>query len=134
VESAAGVGEGARTGLASLVTGLLGNDRRQRGQEGRQQEQQAAAPALVVVGFLMLRQIRDLPWDDWTVAVPAFLALILMPFTYSITNGIGAAIIAFVVLKAAFGRVREVPWLVWITAVLFAAYFALGPIERWLGV
>ena len=60
--------------------------------------------------------------------------MVLTPFTYSITNGIGAVMICFLVLKATFGRAREVAWLVWITAALFAAYFAIRPLERWLGI
>jgi len=96
--------------------------------------QQAAAPALVVVGFLMMTQIKDIPWDDWTIAVPAFLAVTLMAFTYSITVGIGAAVISFVVIKAAVGRFREVSPLLWIVGALFVAYFALNPIQQALSV
>jgi adenine/guanine/hypoxanthine permease len=96
--------------------------------------QQAAAPALVVVGFLMLTQIRDISWDDWSVAIPAYLAIALMPFTYSITDGIGAAVIAFVAIRLVLGRLRDVHWLMYVVALLFVAYFALSPIEEWLGV
>ena len=95
---------------------------------------QAATPALVAVGFLMMTQAKDIPWDDWEIAIPAFLTLALMPFTYSITNGIGAGFIMFVVLKAAVGKVREVNWLMWVVAAFFVAYFALDPIKQWLGI
>ena len=134
VESAAGVGEGARTGLASIVTGILLALTSFLTPLATIVPQQAAAPALVVVGFLMMTQIKDIPWDDWTIAVPAFLAISLMAFTYSITVGIGAAIIAFVVVKTAVGKVREVSPLLWIVGALFVAYFALNPIQQALNV
>jgi AGZA family xanthine/uracil permease-like MFS transporter len=77
-----------------------------------------------------MTQITDIPWDDFTVAVPAFLTIVLMPFTYSITNGIGAGFISYVILKAASGRHRDPGVLLWIIAVLFAVYFAIDPIQR----
>jgi adenine/guanine/hypoxanthine permease len=134
VESAAGVGEGARTGLASVVTGVLLLLTMFLTPLSQMVPQQAAASALVVVGLLMMLQIREIPWDDWTIAAPAFLAIVLMPFTYSITNGIGAAVIVYVLLKSVTGRIREVSWLMWVISVAFLAYFAIGPIEQWLGV
>ena len=67
---------------------------------------EAAAPALVLVGFLMMEQVRDIDWDDFTIAIPAFLTIVLMPFTYSITNGIGAGFITYVVLKVVHGQGR----------------------------
>jgi AGZA family xanthine/uracil permease-like MFS transporter len=81
-----------------------------------------------------LTQIRDIPWDDWSVAVPGYLAIALMPFTYSITDSIGAAVIAFVAIRVALGRPREVHPLMYLVALLFIAYFAISPIEQWLGV
>jgi AGZA family xanthine/uracil permease-like MFS transporter len=134
VESAAGVGEGARTGLASIVTGILLGLTSFLTPLATVVPQQAAAPALVVVGFLMMTQIKDVPWDDWTIAVPAFLAITLMAFTYSITVGIGASVIAFVLVKAAAGKIREVSPLLWIVGALFVAYFALNPIQQALNV
>jgi AGZA family xanthine/uracil permease-like MFS transporter len=134
VESAAGVGEGARSGLASVITGLLLLLTTFMTPLTGIVPQQAAAPALVVVGFLMLTQIRDIPWLEWDIAIPAYLAIALMPFTYSITNGIGASVIAFVAIKLVLGRLREVHLLMVVIALLFVAYFAIGPIERWLGV
>jgi AGZA family xanthine/uracil permease-like MFS transporter len=134
VESAAGVGEGARTGLASIVTGILLALTSFLTPLATIVPQQAAAPALVVVGFLMMTQLKDIPWDDWTIAVPAFLAITLMAFTYSITVGIGAAVIAFVVVKSAVGKFREVSPLLWIVGALFVAYFALNPIQQALKV
>jgi AGZA family xanthine/uracil permease-like MFS transporter len=134
VESAAGVGEGARTGLASIVTGILLALTSFLTPLATIVPQQAAAPALVVVGFLMMTQIKDIPWDDWSIAVPAFLAITLMAFTYSITVGIGAAVIAFVVVKFAVGKFREVSPLLWVVGALFVAYFALNPIQQALKV
>jgi AGZA family xanthine/uracil permease-like MFS transporter len=134
IESAAGVGEGARTGLASVVTGALFAIALFFTPIYAMVPQAAATPALVAVGFLLMTQAKDIPWDDYAIAIPAFLTMILMPFTYSITNGIGAGFIAYVVIRAAQGRWREPSPLLWVTSLLFAAYFALDPIERALGV
>jgi AGZA family xanthine/uracil permease-like MFS transporter len=130
IESASGVGEGARTGLANIVTGLLFVVALFLTPLTTIVPSQAATPALVVVGFLLLTQVKDIPWDDWEIAIPAFLTIILMPFTYSITNGIGAGFISFVVLKAARGRASEAGVLLWVIAALFAVYFAIDPLQR----
>ncbi|MCW2672579.1 MAG: transporter [Frankiales bacterium] len=130
IESASGVGEGARTGLANLVTAGLFVIALFLTPLTTIVPSQAATPALVVVGFLLLTQVKDIPWDDWEIAIPAFLTIVLMPFTYSITNGIGAGFIAYVVLKAASGRFRDPGVLLWIIAALFAVYFAIDPIQR----
>ena len=95
---------------------------------------EAASPALVVVGFLLMAQVRDIPWDDIEIGVPAFFTIILMPFTFSITNGIGAGFVSLVVIKAAKGKARDVHWLLWVVAALFVVYFAIDPVERLLGV
>ncbi|GAA2487808.1 NCS2 family permease [Streptomyces thermolineatus] len=135
VESTAGVGEGARTGLANVVTGGLFLLALVFTPLALVVPSQAATPALVCVGFLiMASNVRDIEWDDFTVAVPAFLTLLMMPFTYSITNGIGIGVLAFVLLKTASGRVREVPPLLHGVAVLFLVYFLLDPIQQALGV
>ena len=89
---------------------------------------EAASPALVVVGFLLMTQIRNIDFDDWTLAIPAFLTIVLMPFTYSITNGIGAGFVSFAVLRLATGRARGVHPLLWVVSALFVVYFAIGPI------
>jgi AGZA family xanthine/uracil permease-like MFS transporter len=96
--------------------------------------QEAAAPALVVVGFLLMRQVADIDWGDAEVAIPAFLTIVLMPFTFSITNGIGAGFVVYVLIKAFRGRWREPGPLLWIIALLFVIYFAIEPVERLLGV
>ncbi|MEV4331684.1 NCS2 family permease [Streptomyces sp. NPDC049597] len=134
IESAAGVGEGARTGLANLVTGGLFALALFLAPVLTIVPLQAAAPALVAVGFLMMTQVKHIDWDRYDVAVPAFLTIVVMPFTYSITNGIGAGFIAYVVIKACLGKAREVHWLLWGTAALFLVYFAIDPLEQLLGI
>jgi AGZA family xanthine/uracil permease-like MFS transporter len=93
---------------------------------------EAAAPALVIVGALMITQIRHLIWDDMALVIPAFLTIALMPFTYSITNGIGAGVISYVVLMLASGRRRVIHPLMWVIAVLFLVYFFLEPLQQLL--
>lgn len=134
IESASGVGEGARTGLANLVTAALFLVALFLTPLTMIVPMQAATPALIVVGFLLATQIKHIPWDDYEVAIPAFLAIVLMPFTYSITNGIGAAVIAYVLLRAVNGKFRQTHWLLTTIAILFLIYFLLSPIEHWLGV
>ncbi|HCA85169.1 MAG TPA: MFS transporter [Streptomyces sp.] len=134
VESTAGVGEGARTGLANLVTGGLFLLALVFTPLALIVPSQAATPALVVVGFLiMATNIRGIDWNDFTVAAPAFLTMISMPFTYSITNGIGIGVLSFILLRAATGQVRTVPWLLKAVGACFLVYFLLGPIEQALG-
>ncbi|MFE5242232.1 MULTISPECIES: NCS2 family permease [unclassified Streptomyces] len=134
VESTAGVGEGARTGFASLVTGGLFALALFLTPLVTVVPAQAAAPALIAVGFLLMAQVRHIDWEKYEIAVPAFLTIAVMPFTYSITNGIGAGFIAYVVIKAVLGKAREVHWLLWGASALFAVYFAIDPIEQLLGV
>ncbi|MFC8237252.1 NCS2 family permease [Streptomyces sp. NPDC057284] len=134
IESAAGVGEGARTGFASLVTGALFAVALFLTPLATVVPAQAAAPALIAVGFLLMTQVRHIDWERYEVAIPAFLTIAVMPFTYSITNGIGAGFLAYVVIKTVLGKAREVHWLLWGTSALFAVYFAIDPIEQLLGV
>jgi adenine/guanine/hypoxanthine permease len=134
IESAAGVGDGARTGLASVVTGLLFVVALFLTPLVEVVPQEAAAPALVVVGFLLMRQVADIDWADPAIAIPAFLTIVLMPFTFSITNGIGAGFVVYVAIKVFLGRWREPGVLLWIIALLFVIYFAIDPVERLLGV
>ncbi|MFG1695951.1 NCS2 family permease [Nonomuraea sp. NPDC049309] len=130
VESAAGVGEGARTGLASMVTGALMALTLLFTPLAGVVPAAAAAPALVLVGALMMTQSRNVPWDDLDVAVPAFLTIALMPFTYSITNGVGAGVIVYTLIKAARGRFSEIPVLLWIVSLVFFAYFAIEGLQE----
>jgi AGZA family xanthine/uracil permease-like MFS transporter len=130
IESAAGVADGARTGLASIATGALFLVAMFFSPLALIVPSEAAAPVLVIVGALMMSQVRDLVWDDMSLAIPAFLTIALMPFTYSITNGIGAGVISYVLLRTAIGRRRDVHPLMWVIAVLFVIYFALQPLEQ----
>ncbi|MFF4622944.1 NCS2 family permease [Nonomuraea jabiensis] len=134
IESAAGVGEGARTGLASVVTGLLFLVAIFFAPLVKVVPYEAAAPALVVVGFLMMTSIRDIDWDDFEIAIPAFLTVVIMPFTYSISNGIGAGFISYVLIKAVRGKAREIHPLLWGVTALFVLYFAIGPVRALFGV
>ncbi|MEV0464757.1 NCS2 family permease [Nocardia tengchongensis] len=133
VESATGVGEGARTGLASVITGGLFCAAIFFTPIAAVVPIQAAAPALVLVGALMMTQARKIDWNDLEVAVPAFITIVLMPFTYSITNGVGAGLIAYTVIKLARGKYREIHWLVAVVSVVFVAYFGINGIELALG-
>ena len=134
IESAAGVGEGARTGLASVVTGLLFLVATFLAPLVSVVPYEAATPALVVVGFLMMQQVKNIDWDDLEIAIPAFLTIVLMPFTYSITAGIGAGFVVYVLLKIVRGKASVVHPLMWVIAGLFVVYFALDPIKNVLGV
>lgn len=126
VESTAGVGEGARTGLASVVTGLMFVFALFLAPLAEMVPAQAATPALVAVGFLILSgSIREIDWSDFTIAVPAFLTMVLMPFTYSITNGIGIGFITFCLLRTVAGRWREVPIALYAVAAVFTFYYLM---------
>jgi AGZA family xanthine/uracil permease-like MFS transporter len=129
IESAAGVGEGARTGVASLVTGGLFLLALFFTPLVSIVPFEAASPALVIVGFLLFTQVRNIDFDDYAIAIPCFLTIVLMPFTYSITNGIGAGFVSYAVLKATQGRARDVHPLLWLVAALFIVYFAINPIQ-----
>jgi AGZA family xanthine/uracil permease-like MFS transporter len=134
VESAAGVGDGARTGLASVTTGIAFLLATFLAPLVGMVPFEAATPALVVVGFLMVMQVSGIDWKNFEVAVPAFLTIVLMPFSYSITVGIGAGVISFIVIKLALGKVRQVHPLMWVAGVLFVVYFLIGPIKDLLKV
>lgn len=129
LESATGIAEGARTGAANLMTGALFLLAMFFTPVYEIVPVEAAAPALVIVGALMLSQIVGINFRRFDVALPAFLTMVAMPFTYSIANGIGVGFISWVVLAAATGRARTVSPLLWIIAALFVAYFAIGPIQ-----
>ena len=134
IESASGIGEGARTGIASLVTGALFLIAMFFSPLVTIIPHEAATPALVVVGFLMMTQIRHINFLDYQIGIPAFLTIILMPFTYSITVGIGAGFVSWVIIKIFTGRIREVNWLMWVVSIAFAIYFLIDPIQQVVGV
>lgn len=127
-DSAAGVGDGARTGLANVVTGVLFLAAMFLTPLYSVVPIEAAAPVLVVVGAMMMAQVRDIDWGRFEVALPAFLTVVVMPFTYSIANGIGVGFITFTLMAVAAGRARQVHWIMWLVSVLFVVYFAVDPI------
>ncbi len=133
IESAAGVGEGARTGLASVVTGVLFLLTTFLAPLVAVIPYEAATPALVIVGFLMMTQIKNIDWEDLGIAIPAFLTIILMPFTYNISVGIGVGFVTHVVIRAIQSRGKEVHPLLWIVSGLFMIYFLQSPINIWVG-
>jgi adenine/guanine/hypoxanthine permease len=132
IESASGVEEGARTGLASVVTGVLFLLATFLAPLFAVVPSEAAAPALVIVGFLMMTQVTNIDWNDMEVALPAFLTIVLMPFTYNITVGIGAGFISWVLLKIAKGHAARIHPLLWIVTGFFVVYFLKAPLESLL--
>lgn len=133
VESASGVGEGARTGLAAVVTGVLFLLTTFLAPLVTVIPSEAAVPALVLVGFLMMQQVKDINWANPDIAIPAFLTIALMPFTYSISVGIGAGFLAYVLIQVVRGNAKKVHPLMWLVAAMFAVYFAIHPISSWIG-
>ena len=147
IESAAGVAVGGRTGLAALVTAALflvamffspvvqmisGGFAIQEviAIEGQQIARTftlypVTSPALIVVGSLMIKAVRDIEWDDFTEALPAFLTLVVMPLTFSITDGIAFGFISYGLLKLVTGRAREAHWLIYVFALLFIARYTI---------
>ncbi len=133
IESATGVGEGARTGLASIVTGIAFLLTTFLAPLVAIIPYEAATPALLVVGFLMMAQVKNIDWDDLGIGIPAFLTIILMPFSYNISVGIGAGFVTHVVIRAVQGRIKDVhPLLIGVSA-LFVIYFLQSPIKTWIG-
>jgi adenine/guanine/hypoxanthine permease len=90
-------------------------------------------PALVLVGFLMMQQVKNIDWDDVEIAIPAFLTIALMPFTYSISVGIGAGFIAYVLIKCVRAKAAAVHPLMWVVSALFVVYFAIDPVRQLIG-
>lgn len=132
IESASGIAEGGRTGLTAVVTGGLFLLAVLFSPLAEIIPLEAAAPALVLVGFLMITHVREIPWDDLELAIPAFLTIVLMPFTYSITNGIGAGFIAYVFIKMARGKGAEVRPMMYVAAAAFLIYFAIFYVRLYL--
>ena len=133
IESASGVGEGARTGLASVVTGICFLLTTFLSPLVAVIPYEAATPALVIVGFLMMTQVKDIDWNDLGIAIPAFLTIILMPFTYSISVGIGAGFVSHVVIRLVQGRRKDLHPLLLLVGALFMIYFLSSPINTWVG-
>jgi adenine/guanine/hypoxanthine permease len=130
IESAAGVTEGGRTGLVAVVTGILFLIAMWFSPLASVIPAQATAPALIVVGFYMMGVAREIDWDDYGEAVPAFVTMLMMPFTWSITNGIGSGFVTYVVIKLLERRGGRVHWMLYLAAAAFVVYFLLPVIER----
>lgn len=133
VESSTGIADGARTGLANVVTGVLFLAAMFITPLVTVVPFEAVAPAMVIVGFLMASQAAHIDWQDWGVALPSFLTFAVMPFTYSIADGIGAGFISYAFIRLIQGRAKEVHPLMWLVAGAFVVFFGVGVIEKVLG-
>ena len=123
VESGAGVSEGGRTGLTSLVVAILFFLSMLFAPVAGIVPTQATAPALIVVGFLMMTVVKDIPFDDFSEAFPAFVTIITTPLTYSISHGIGYGFITYSVVKLLTGKAKDVHWLMWVVDAFFVLSF-----------
>ncbi|NOZ13102.1 MAG: NCS2 family permease [Acidobacteria bacterium] len=123
VESSAGVAEGGRTGLTSVFTGILFLLAIFIVPMAKSVPLFAASPALIIIGILMMKSAARIPWDDFTEAIPAFLAMIAIPFTYSIATGIAVGFIIYPLSKVSAGKWREVSVPVWVLMILFIIRF-----------
>ncbi|MBO9624913.1 MAG: NCS2 family permease [Microbacterium sp.] len=132
VDSASGIGEGARTGLAAIVVGVLFLLSMFLTPLTLVVPIEVGSAALVVVGAMMMGQIKEIKFTNFAVALPVFLTIVTMPLTYSIANGIGVGFISWALVNALAGRARKVHWLMWIVAAGFTLYFVRGPIETLL--
>ncbi|MCI7550851.1 MAG: NCS2 family permease [Actinomycetaceae bacterium] len=134
VESTSGVADGARSGLASVTTGVLFLLSTLFAPLVSLVPSEAAAPALIAVGVLMMQQVTDMNWKDLAVATPAFLTIVFMPFGYSITVGIGIGFIAYTLINLFTGKAKQIHPLMWVVAGMFVIYFLMGPITAALGL
>lgn len=133
VESSAGVGEGARTGLSSVVVGILFLVATVFAPLAALVPIEAASTALVFVGFLMMTQVTQIDWTNLEYAIPAFLTIALMPFSYSIAAGIGAGFVFYTIIQIVVGKASRIHPVMWVVAGMFVVYFALGPIQSAIG-
>ncbi|KRQ86734.1 Guanine/hypoxanthine permease PbuG [Caloramator mitchellensis] len=127
VESTAGISEGGKTGLTSFTVGVLFLLSLFFGGLVGVVPSEATAPALVIVGVLMMTAVKNIDFDDFTEALPAFFTIAIMPFSYSIANGIAAGIIFYPIMKIVTGRQKEVHPILYILAVLFILRFTMFP-------
>jgi AGZA family xanthine/uracil permease-like MFS transporter len=126
IESAAGIGEGGRTGLVSVVVGALFLLAIFFSPIAGVIPPEATAPILLIVGYFMMQGVTEISWRDPAVGIPALLTIVMMPFTYSITNGVGAGFLSYVAIKVLQGKFRDVHPLLYVIAVVFAWYFFHG--------
>jgi adenine/guanine/hypoxanthine permease len=123
VESAAGIGEGGRTGLTAVTTGILFLIALILAPIATLIPNAATAPALIIVGLLMVSSISEINFNDFTEGLPAFMCIIMMPFTYSIANGVAAGIIFYTLLKLLTGNHRKIHWMMYILFVLVSVRY-----------
>jgi AGZA family xanthine/uracil permease-like MFS transporter len=126
IESAAGIGEGGRTGLTSVVVGALFLVAVFFSPIAGIIPPEATAPILVIVGYFMMQSVGQIDWRDPAMGIPALLTIVMMPFTYSITNGVGAGFLSYVVIKVLQGKFRDVHPLLYFVAAIFGWYFFHG--------
>jgi AGZA family xanthine/uracil permease-like MFS transporter len=126
IESAAGISEGGRTGLTSVVVAVLFFLSLFFSPWAGIIPPEATAPVLIIVGYFMMTLVREIAWNDPAIGIPALLTIILQPFTFSITNGVGAGFIAYTVIKLLQGRIREIHPLMFVASVVFTWYFVRG--------
>jgi AGZA family xanthine/uracil permease-like MFS transporter len=134
IESGAGIGEGARTGLANVVTGVVFLIAMFLTPLTSIVPTEIAAAALIIVGAMMMAQIRYIDFTDFRVLLPVFLTVSVMPLTYSIANGIGAGFVSWVIIHAFSGKAKTISPLLWVVGAGFLIFFARGPIEALFGV
>ena len=134
IESASGISEGGRTGLTATVVGLLFLVSVFLWPLSDVIPPQATAPALIIVGFLMMEIIREIPFERHELGIPAFLTMVVMPFTFSITNGVGAGFVSYTVIKLLRGEARDVHWMMYLSSAAFVIYFAIYYVRSAFGV
>ncbi|MGH2651247.1 MAG: NCS2 family permease, partial [Actinomycetota bacterium] len=126
IESAAGVAEGGRTGLTAVVVGVLFLLSLFLAPWAQTVPREATAPVLIIVGYFMMRIVRDINWSDAAIGIPALLIILVQPLTFSITNGIGAGFIAYTVIQILRGQWKDVHWLMYLVSAVFVWYFVEG--------
>jgi adenine/guanine/hypoxanthine permease len=126
IESAAGISEGGRTGLTSVVVGLLFMLSLFLSPLAGVIPPEATAPVLVIVGYFMMTLVKDIDWADAGIGIPALLTIVLMPFTFSITNGVAAGFISYTVIALLRGQWRDIHPLMFVAAAVFVWYFLGG--------
>jgi adenine/guanine/hypoxanthine permease len=132
IESAAGVGEGGRTGFTSVIVGVLFLVAILFAPVAGIVPGQATAPALVIVGYLMFTITREIEWGEMDDLFPAMATMVVMPLTYSITNGIAAGFVSFIFLKVLHGKSKEIHPLLWVVGIMFCLYFAIPWIQTFV--
>jgi AGZA family xanthine/uracil permease-like MFS transporter len=134
IESGAGVSAGGRTGIVAITVGLIFLLVPFLTPVISIVPPQATAAALIIVGFFMIQSLREINWTDFRIAFPVLITMIVMPLTYSITNGIGFGFILFTAMMLFTGGARKVHWLMYVVSAAFIIYFLSVPLQTWIGV